>query len=294
MLRWLRALPLLCPVFASAQNLALSNGSLLVSAGTTLSVDGALTFLIAPGAGVVNHGRIDLGTQANLVEQPGAPITGDGIEEATWPVAAPLNSEEPGSLGLTLTTAYADGGLRVERGHVPRTAWNGMEGIGRWYRVSVPSTTMATLDAVLHFDATELNAIMPSALAVFSGPTATGAWAATTTLLDAPAQTLSASAPAPDVFITAFDLDAANGLTFGEPDSWSCWPRIIEEVCWIGIPQGAALRDAVLFDVSGRVVEQFAFTEAIGVKSITIPALRSGAYVLRLNGGERSFTLIKP
>jgi hypothetical protein len=292
--RWLRALPLLCPAIVAAQGLTLSNGNLLVNAGTTLSVDGALTFSISPGATVVNHGRIDLGTEATLLEQPGAPITGDGFEEATWPVAAPLNSAEPGGLGLTLTTAYAEGGLRVERGHLPRTAWNGAEGIRRWYRVSVPGATAATLDAVLHYDGTELNAIMPSALALFSGPSATGAWTASPTLLNAPAQTLTASAPAPEVFITAFDLDAANGLAFSDPDGWSCWPRIIEDACWIGIPQGGSLREAVLIAVSGHMVQQFAFAEAIGVQQVAVPALRSGAYVLRLNGGERSFTLIKP
>lgn len=291
---WLRAWPLFCPMGLMAQPITLTNGNLLLTAGTTIHVDGPTILSIGPGSSITNHGRIDLGTQAVMVEQPGAPVTGDGFEEATWPTAAPLVDAEPGGLGLTLTTAFTQGGLRVERGHIPRTAWNGTPGIARWYRVSVPDMTSESLDAVLHYDLTELNGIMPSALALFHGASDSGPWTSSPTVLNAPSQTLSAAAPAPAVVITAFDLDAVNLTEALETDAWACWPLEVAEECWIKVPQGAVLTNATLLDAMGRLIRSVPVAASSGVHPLRLPDLAPGAYLLQVNHGERTFKLIKP
>lgn len=285
---------MLCPIGLMAQPITLTNGHLLLTAGTTVQVDGAAILSIGPGSSITNHGRIDLGTQAVIMEQPGAPVTGDGFEEATWPTAAPLADAEPGGLGLTLSTAFAQGGLRVERGHIPRTAWNGTPGIARWYRVSVPGMTSESLDAVLHYDMTELNGIMPSALALFHGASDSGPWTSSPTVLNVPSQTLAAAAPAPTVVITAFDLDAVNLTDAFEADAWACWPVEVAEECWIKVPLGAVLTEVTLLDAMGRLIKRVPVAAAGGIHPLRLPDLAPGAYLLQVNQGERTFKLLKP
>lgn len=290
---WFRAWPLLCPLGLAAQNITLSDGNLLLSAGTTVHIDGPATFEIGSGASITNHGRIDLGTQAVLVEQPGAPVTGNGFEEATWPNTVPLVNLEPGGLGLRLTTAFAQGGLRVERGHVPRTAWNGAQGIARWYRVSVPGVTTEGLDAELRFDATELNGIMPSALALFHGPAEEGPWTSSPTLLNAPSQTLTAAAPAPEIVITAFDLDAVSSTGVRDSEGWACWPAAVVDECWIKVPKGTVITDATLLDAAGRFILRLPLAAVEGIAHLALPDLASGAYLIQVNRGERTFKIMK-
>lgn len=271
-----------------------SGGILTVTAGTELRIESAITWQIAPGATVVNHGRIDFGTQGALIEQDGSPITGSGTETAQWAPSAPLVDAEPGGLGLRLNTAYADGGLVVERGHLPRSASNGVLSIGRWYMISTPQATTESMDANLRYDLSELNGAAPEELSIFNASSAAGPWTPSISSSNPALQEVSANVPSPLIFLTAFDHDAAMGLSEEAPDRWKCWPSVIDQEVWLRVPPQDALRALALFDAGGRAWSLN--TRMIGedVLRIELPPLAAGLYHLRINDGAATFKLMKP
>lgn len=274
--------------------MVMAGGSLQVESGTSLRIESALSWELALGASVINDGLIDFGTSATIVELPFAPITGSGIEAATWSNPGPLTDAEPGNLGLAITSAFSDGGLSVERGHLPRTSSNGIEGIARWYRVSTPVPSTAPMDAVLAYDLAEIGGVLPSALAIFTAGASTGPWSPVTTVGDAPQQILSAQVPAPEIFLTAFDFNAV--LTAGSiaPSGWNCWPTVFDEGVTLAHGEGRALRSLRLVDGQGRVVHADAFAGANGTLKVPLAGLAAGAYALVVNDGEQVFKLVKP
>lgn len=282
------------PVHASSQLMELVNAYLTVAPGTTLRLASPLTWQMAPGAIVANDGLIDLGSNAEIIEQPGAPFIGTGIELATWALTLPLAGDEPGNLGLTLTTSYSGGGLVVERGHLPRYSDNGTPSIGRWYRVSTPFSTTATLDALLNYDMTEIGGVLPSGLALLYGPGPGGPWEPSPTVGDEPQQSLSASVPAPEVFITAFDLDAALSAPEASRAGWRCWPTVFANGVSLANDSGEVLHEVHLHDASGRIVHQARFADAGHSVRLQFNSLSAGAYALVINGGETVFKLVKP
>lgn len=285
---------LLAPFGTMAQDMVLAGGMLTVSAGTQVRIEAPLTWQLAPGAAVVNHGLIDFGAQGSLVEQAGSPITGTGIESALWAPTAPLVDAEPGGLGLRISTAYEGGGLRVERGHVPRSASNGTLGIARWFRISTPQATAATLDATMQYDLSELNGTVAEELALFSSGSPDGPWTPLITSVDAALQELSGTTSSPIVHITAFDLDAALGMNTVPSDEWRCWPSIVDQELWLSIPPNDALRSLALIDAAGRSWLLNLQAGTNGVLRIDLPTIAAGLYQLRINDGARTFKLVKP
>jgi len=262
-------------------------GSLTVTAGTTLELIGPISWNLAGDAQVVNDGHIELGEQGHLEETIGAPITGTGTETATWPIAGPMSGAEPGGLGLTITSAYAAGGMRVERGHLPTPGPNSTASIARWFRTTTPTTNSDEMDVVFHYDPAELNGILPVALSLFVAPDLGGPWTAIATTGDEPAFELSGTDQAPANYITAFDLDATTRVDANsELQRPQVWPTLFTDVLMVKLPEGTPLERTELIDASGRIVQlPFTQTNASGVATISVPSLTSGPYVLRVNGG---------
>lgn len=292
MLRGLLFILVLTPVWAACQLSSLAEATLTISPGTSLRVNSPVSWQLEPGASIVNNGLIDLGTAATIEEQDGAPITGSGVERAVWPLAAPLAAAEPGNLGLTLTTPYSDGGLSVERGHLPRFADNGTPSIGRWYRISTPLPTYSTIDAALHYDLTELGPSQASALAIFAASSANGQWNPILTAIN-PEQNLSGSAPSPEVFLTAFDLDLATSApTSTNGNEWSVSPTLVDD--WVGVESRSSrsIESLELMDCQGRIVQQ---ENELGAQraALDMTRLPVGLYMLCINGGQSGFKLLR-
>ncbi|MBK8226917.1 MAG: T9SS type A sorting domain-containing protein [Flavobacteriales bacterium] len=292
MLRRYSLFVLLVPGFCQAQDMVLSSGSLRVSNGTSLRIESPLAWQLDAGAVVINDGLIDLGGVGSMNELPGAPITGDGMERAVWLPTAPLANAEPGNLGLTLTTSFPDGGLVVERGHLPRVADNGTPGIGRWFRISTPVPTASTLAINLEYDPLELGPAQPSALSLFAGSSPTGPWSAVPTAIS-PQQVLSGNAPSPEVFITAFDSDlVTNASVASNGAAWSVSPTLVDDRVWIESLNGGPVKYLILSDAHGRIVqvENEPNEQRTALNMRHLPA---GLYLLRINGEEGAFKLLK-
>lgn len=275
-----------------AQDMVLAGGMLTVSAGTQVRIEAPLTWQLAPGAAVVNHGLIDFGAQGSLVEQAGSPITGTGIETAQWAPTAPLVDAEPGGLGLTLSTAYAGGDLRVERGHVPRETALGETSVARWYRVSTHIPTSDALLAAIRIDTTELNGIAPNVLGLYhsaDGQT----WVPTISSIDLPSLTISGQTPAPEILLTAFDSEVVTrAFSTSAGDSWGVAPTLVDDWVRIESRRGRMIESLDLLDGHGRLVlrENPMDRFAAGLGMAGLPA---GPYVVLINGGQGVFKLMK-
>lgn len=291
------ALALLVGIASAAsvgQDVILLGGHLTVEAGTTVSFLGPANVSLSPGASITNHGLIDLGAVGVLAETQGNPITGSGLERALREEPGPLAGDEPGGLGLTISSAYALGGLTVERGHLPRTSSNGSVGIARWYRVTTPVPTAENVEIALHYDATELSGILPSALAVFTAPSPDGEWLPLATSNDIPGQTLMATGPAPETHFTAFDLVGATGTGSRDKDgtAFMSWPSPFEEQLRIEACRSGLIDRIEVLDGQGRVLRDIR-TEPSRSVSLPLPGLSPGAYIIRVNRGHALLKAIR-
>lgn len=293
MRHWITAASWTAGALAFGQTATLQSGTLHVLPGTTMRFSGVSDLVIAAGAQVINDGLIDLGADCLLQEQPGAPITGSGVEQAVWPIAAPLTGAEPGRLGLTITTDYAAGDLEVTRGHQPAVLPNSAQGVARWFAVLMPS---GATDAGISFryDLSELNGLDPQNLSLFEAPLLAGPWLALASINQPGAQLIDATDQAPVAFITAFDQDAPNRIPLTHGGGWSAAPTVVTDHVRITVPEGLALNAVELLGADGRVLLTRAFPSAgPGMVLLELPVLASGAYLLRLNN-EWTQRLIKP
>mgnify|MGYP003383258506 CR=1 FL=1 len=269
--------------------MVLDGGSLSVAPGTTLELVGALTWQLTATATVVNDGLIELGSAAVLQETLGAPITGTGTERAERPSPTAVSNEEPGGLGIAMSTDYAGGGIVVERGHAPLSTLSGVESIARWYSITMAQTNAFPIDLTFRYDPTELNGIAPNLLSLFVAAAANGPWAALTTVGDAPTYSLVATDPDAVPLITAFDADVVMGVRTAPADAIAVWPTLFTDAVHLSIPDRRSVTEVALLDAAGRVV--WRHRPAVGANGIivlTIPEIAPGAYVLDLGNGQRS------
>lgn len=266
--------------------MSFAGGTFSIAPGTTVRLSGPVSWEFAAGAVVVNDGTVDLGTQATLVESDGFPVTGDGLEIVVHEPTGPLAGVEPGNLGLTMTTAYDAGGLIVERGHQPATATNGVQSIGRWYRITSPQPTSETMLAELRYDLTELNGISPPALSLFQSPDYSGTWVPVLSTGNIGAQTLAGTVVPITSHLTAFDLELALATpSGGEAAGINVWPTLLNGHLSVALPSAVPLSKAELFDASGRRVWfHVPTTTTMGIVSLPIPEQAQGVYLLRING----------
>lgn len=284
--------PLLALGFgAMAQVMVLQTGQLTVTEGTTITLEGPLTWQVAPAATVINDGTIDLGATATLAEAPGAAITGSGAETTTRTLDGPLAGAEPGGLGLAFTHDQGLGTITVTRGHTPITTPSGSS-IARWF--ALECAPAEGLELALRYDPTELNGLDPTTLVLHRFAPSSGYWQPLPGISDIDAHTVTGSASAPWERLTAFHADMTTdaGGAPSTPLNVRVHPTITTGPVWMEALQGVPITRVELFDIAGRRhAVEVALTGSTA--HMDIGHLGAGAYVLRING-ESSHRLVKP
>lgn len=262
----------------------LSGGQLTVQAGTTIRVEGPVTWQIPSGAAVVNDGAIDLGAEAGLDEAAGAPITGNGTETAIRDLATPFAAVDPGGLGLVLSHPEGIGTATITRGHAPIATVAG-ESIARWYTLEATAPGNVPLGMVVRYDATELNGLDAGSLLLHKHMVAEDHWQAIEGTANAMEHTVSGTSGAPWALISAFheDLVLATDAAMDPAAAHRVWPTLTTGLVHMQAAQGEMIRTAELFGMTGQrhVIPLTGTPEAA---TFDIGHLSSGAYILRLNG----------
>ncbi len=276
---------LVVTTWSQEANMTLSNGSMTIQPGTTLVLQGPITWTIAPGAGVENNGSIELGTESRLVEVDGAPVTGAGTEHCELPLTNGATDLEPGGLGLTLSIPATAGSLVLTRGHLPRSAGGQIESIARWYALEAASLESVPYSLSFRYDVTELNGLAPDVLSLHSSPSLGGPWADMPTDNDVAGSTLTSGLVGAGIYITAFDPDQTTAISRITPvGPFRVWPTAASDVVHVQelMPMGP-VRIEVL-DASGKIVSAVQNASfAGGPLNVDVSALPTGCYLLRIN-----------
>ncbi len=281
------------PVMVQAQAIHSVSGTLTIEEGTRVFVTGPASWSITSNAQVINHGIIDLGTEAFLQEALGGAITGTGIEQAVREVSAPFTDLEPGGLGLSLSHGTGLGTVLLTRGHLPRLAGE-TAGIARWYHISTTTAANGPVALTMHYDAAELNGLDASGLRLHRYAVTDAYWQLLEGSSNVASQLISGAAPTPLDTITAFPLEATlSAPTMEEPLTlYRVWPTITTDRVHFTTTTGHAIRTMELLDMTGRLTPIQPQGGAHG-GWVELGHLAAGSYVLRLNG-EATFRLIKP
>ncbi|HQW06374.1 MAG: T9SS type A sorting domain-containing protein [Flavobacteriales bacterium] len=280
----------LCSLFGSlalgshAQTMELPSGTMTIHSGTTLRLESPMTWVLGPDVTLVNDGVIDLGAESILAESAGAPITGTGFERVSPVALGPFDGEEPGGLGLTVTTTSTAGPLVLERSHTPFVLPEGDGSIARSYRIQSPLTNGAAMDLDLRYDPSELNGLDPMRLALFRSPDEIGPWVLLTSTSSPGMNLVSATDLAPWALLTAFDVDAPTGVaSMVAEDAFVVWPTVVTDLIHVGARHQGSIRTIEVLDPLGRVIEQDAFG-AQDRATLHLGHLAIGTYFLRVNG----------
>ncbi|MCB0792655.1 MAG: hypothetical protein H6595_02625 [Flavobacteriales bacterium] len=254
-------------------------GAMVIDSATVLRIDAPVNWTLDPGTSLVNNGIILLGPEATITEQTGAPISGDGVERIALTFAGPLVGEEPGGLGLALTTSTSPDSLMVVRGHRSYTDTSGTMSIARWFDVrSTMPVTGASL--ALHYDTTELNGASEADLALGRASAGDSLWTSYPTLSDLNMHV--ATAPMVDSLglFTLFPFTLSTGSpAHPEALAWHLGPIPAHENIFVLGPSGATLTHAVLVDAHGRIVRSLG--RIISGTAIELAGLAPGAYMLQ-------------
>lgn len=280
----------LCVLFAvarpaaMAQTMELVGGTLTVSQGTRIAVNGPIQWTLVPEAQLVNNGRIELGTQATLLESDASPVIGIGTEHALIVQGGALSNFEAGGLGLSISTAGI-GTTELVRGHQVLLNNGVDESIARWYRLEPPPPADSELDLVLSYAASELNGLDANTLALFLGDGLAGSWSFLPGDANATERSVSATWNGPWApVITAFPEGISTNVPAPSPTSaLAVWPSPTADLLWVrGMDE--TLREIQLLDANGRVLREFRTSAAQETATLSLAGLPSGLYLLRVNG----------
>lgn len=265
------------------QEMVLGPGSLTISSGTTLRLEGPIHFSWSSGSTVRNDGLIDLGSEAHLSEPSGAPIIGDGNELAVIGMA-PFTGIEPGGLGLTLSTVGGNAPFSLERWHSTLHFPEGDPSIARWYRFSDDIQGPGTLDVSLRFDPTELNGLEAASLALHVAGTENGPWTEISSTVDEAARSIAGAYSAPWNVLAAFDADAPTAVPdLAEVTGFRAWPTLVTTIMYVAPTTDNPINTLEVFDAAGRRTPIQADLSK-GWASVGTEAIAPGAYYLRING----------
>lgn len=272
---------------ALGQSMELLSGTISVASGTRISISGPVVWTVAPGAQIVNDGRILLGEEASIVESDASPITGLGTEEAIMAQSGQLTGIEPGGLGLGISAV----GLvttTVVRGHIPLDNSGTDQSIARWYRLEPAPAQENELDLVLHYASSELNGHNGSTLQLYIGDGPFGPWSPMPGSADGSARKVSALWSGPWAStITAFPQGISTDVPNYSPASGIAhWPNPTADLLWVRSTDGSAITTLELLDVSGRCLIQRSYVASVELSSMSLQALPSGIYLLRVNGSQ--------
>ncbi|MEZ4739560.1 MAG: T9SS type A sorting domain-containing protein [Flavobacteriales bacterium] len=269
---------------AMGQSMELLSGSMTVHPGTSLRIQGPIEWTIAGPATVVNNGSIDLGTEARLIEVEGSPIVGAGTEHAVLVAAPPYVSQDPGGLGLSLSTTDGPGTVDIVRGHEPQLLHTSDLSIARWYFISAMGEIGQDLALDLRYDPSELNGLDGADLLIFESTSDTGPWGALPSTVDVGARTVSSTDQYPWAYVTAFDRNAVASVNATSVVSgFQVYPTIVESVLHINTSGEERIITLEVVDGLGRTVWSER-TAALGTQArIDLSGLMAGAYFLRIN-----------
>ncbi len=226
---------------------------MLVQPGTTLQLQGPISWELLAGSQVTNDGRIEFQDGALLAEAPGAPIVGSGTEHAWITESSPVNGSQPGGLGLELTSAGPIGPLELVRGHLPFTLGNGDESIARWFKFE-EGTPAGLSQLVLHFDSTELNGLFPADLRLHDSEDPSSFWVPMPSGLGVDQVSLIATDLSPRPYITSFHFNSTTGIDELAEMGIIVFPTITSQHVTISTETDRKIRDLELFDENGKAL----------------------------------------
>ncbi|HQW40381.1 MAG TPA: hypothetical protein PK149_04410 [Flavobacteriales bacterium] len=281
---------ILCPILlldqavVSGQQMRLISGTVTVAEGTTVALEGPLEWTIDPGATVVNNGLISLGETAKIFEPVGGPITGAGTETAVLTAIVPYSNEEPGNLGLDLSSSSGPSPITVVRGHIPREFPEGDSSIGRWFELQSGPMVNGSIDVVLTYDPSELYGLPPGNLSLFSSGDMTGPWSLMASAPDVGSNSVSGNWFQPGGYITAFDMDAPTPVpTLVVQNGFNVFPTVVNDVVHVVALDHQPIESLELFDGIGRTVPVDPIRSGVDHVQVVLTGLGVGAYFLRLN-----------
>lgn len=277
---------LFCTLRIFGQTVELTGGSMHVGQGTTLRFVGPLTFAIQPGAEVNNDGTIELGTAATLIEPTGGPITGSGTEIAVIDLDGPIGNEEPGGLGLSLTTDFPVGPVTITRGHEPRFFLEGDQSIARWFRIDAQEPSSGVAQITMKYDAVELNGLPNDGLALFRSDVLDGPWAPISSTNDPLQHLVEGSTAAPWGVYTAFDANApTSSPSLMATNGIQVWPTLTTDVLFIRSTDGTPLGSVLVFDGVGRALPVTLLNRSMELLTLDVGRLATGSYYVRIREG---------
>lgn len=284
---WLWGLMALSSPTLHGQVMSLSNGAVTIAPGTRVALDGPIEWTIGTGGSVVNHGLIDLGAEASLVEPLGNPVTGQGVERASRDLPGAFTDVEPGGLGLKLGMASGIGVVVITRGH--RSFRNSLDSasVARWFLIGAAPQPGASLMIGFRYDPTELRGSAPARLVLHkTADTTQAAWAPLESEVLPGLNALSGIDPSPWAFITAFER-----ISTSVPDApvplatFLVHPNPATDLLHVSASGDEPLRTIEVLDASGRLVLTQALPHGGSTRAtLDVGSLASGILFLRVNG----------
>ncbi len=265
---------------------------MLVQPGTTLQLQGPISWELLAGSQVTNDGRIEFRDGALLAEAPGAPIVGSGTEHAWITESSPVNGSQPGGLGLELTSAGPIGPLELVRGHLPFTLGNGDESIARWFKFE-EGTPAGLSQLVLHFDSTELNGLFPADLRLHDSEDPSSFWVPMPSSLGADQVSLIATDHSPRPYITAFHFNSTTGIDEIGEAGYLVFPTITSDLVTITSRNDLPIERIEIFDAAGKELPvQMIGTIRDSPIKLDLSGRPIGNLLLRING-RHVFKLVR-
>lgn len=270
------------------------NGSMTVAVGTSIVISDTLVWQFASGSSLVNDGFIDLGSGATLDEPDGQPVTGSGTERSMLALNTAGPGIEPGGLGLTLDLTEADGMLSITRGHLPRVAGNGVEGVARWYFLEAAGLASSPFPVSMQVDGSELNGLASDELALHVSVSSDGPWAQIPTSVG-PSSSLEGTLPGTGLHLTAFEPDLITAAEAGSALPGSrVWPTVAQDVVHVeSMDHATPLVEVEVFDAIGRRVLRHVPAAGSGSSTLDIQGIAPGHYLIRVNNNE-TFRVVRP
>ena len=272
----------LCLWDASGQMSTLAGTSLTIVEGTSLRIDTPLNWVLESGSATINNGTVELGPGTELLEAPGAAITGSGTERTVRTYSVPLSAVDAGGLGGTVTTEQSPGILEVVRGHIPYVDYSGHASIARW--IDFNPTNNNGLNATLSFryDTQELNGLSETSQVLHQaqGNDVWGFLASTVNTVDRTVTTTGLNSLGT---FTTFDQDLPNAINdqaslpgFSLFGAEGGQPFLI-------VPSSETVEFAEIMTTAGKVIQAWSPKWATGQHEIPVRSVSAGFYLLRLN-----------
>lgn len=283
----------LAPGLLTAQATVHPGTTLHVMGGTMVHLPDGLSLAMGPGASVINDGLIHLAPTAVLIEAPGSPVTGLGMERIDLLVSAPPTALEPGGLGLTITSPFVLDSLSLERGHTVLSDTSGASGIARWYRARPQVNTGLHAEVGFRYDLTELQGITEADLMLYTARQGDSIWQGIPSAVNLPLTTVLASFLDSLGTYTLFDGSIGTGSADRpRPETLHAGPNPAVDILDVH-DEADGFRELSVIDPAGRTVLRTDLGRRATHHRLTVSTLASGTYLLRTDDG-RSLRFTRP